>query len=275
MTRRSSTRAQAQEFYGQMVEDDAGASASLTQRDPHPSPEFPPPMPNSGTRVGGEREQVWQAGGGETTTDLTARARALYEGSAVPVREIARLAGVSERTLYKYVEKHGWKKRYARVPRGLAAAQANRGQGWQATAGFAPVKGAGGRFVRREDIGKPFAAGMKALDPAGHARADAACSHAAAARAPRRGRCAGRALGRRERPRHPRRGAGARRPRRPRCRAGQQAGALAAGPVARARAGDVAQGRAGVDGNDDRRVGAGGACLAFSRPLKREAGAPE
>ena len=93
----------------------------------------------------------------------------------MPVREIARLAGVSERTLYKYVEKHGWKKRYARVPRGLAAAQANRGQGWQATAGFAPVKGAGGRFVRREDIGKPFAAGMKALDPAGHARADAAC----------------------------------------------------------------------------------------------------
>ncbi|MGA7975355.1 MAG: helix-turn-helix domain-containing protein, partial [Pseudolabrys sp.] len=64
-------------------------------------------------------------GGGETTdppslrsgeTSLTARARALYEGSAVPVREIARLAGVSERTLYKYVEKYRWKKRYARVP---------------------------------------------------------------------------------------------------------------------------------------------------------------
>lgn len=120
-------------------------------------------------------------GGGEVPanqTDLTARARALYEGSAVPVREIARLAGVSERTLYKYVEKYRWKRRYTIVPRGLAAAKANRGRGWQATAGFAPVKGAGGRFVRREDAGKPFAAGMKALDPAGHARADAACSHA-------------------------------------------------------------------------------------------------
>ena len=111
-------------------------------------------------------------------TDLTARARALYEGSAVPVREIARLAGVSERTLYKYVEKYGWQKRYARVPRGLAAAQANRGQGWQAKAGFAPVKGVGGRFVRRDDIGKPFAAGLKALDPAGEARAAAACDEA-------------------------------------------------------------------------------------------------
>jgi AcrR family transcriptional regulator len=166
MTRRSSTRAQAQEFYGQMVRD-ADDQASRTKETPTLT------LPLSG----GGKESV-ASGGGETTTDLTARARALYEGSAVPVREIARLAGVSERTLYKYVEKHGWKKRYARVPRGLAAAQANRGQGWQATAGFAPVKGAGGRFVRREDIGKPFAAGMKALDPAGHARADAACSHA-------------------------------------------------------------------------------------------------
>ena len=166
MTRRSSTRAQAQEFYGQMVRD-ADDQASRTKETPTLS------LPLSG----GGKESV-ASGGGETTTDLTARARALYEGSAVPVREIARLAGVSERTLYKYVEKHGWKKRYARVPRGLAAAQANRGQGWQATAGFAPLKGAGGRFVRREDAGQPFAAGMKALDPAGHAHADAACSHA-------------------------------------------------------------------------------------------------
>ena len=166
MTRRSSTRAQAQEFYGQMVRD-ADDQASHTKEPPTLT------LPLSG----GGKESV-ASGGGETTTDLTARARALYEGSAVPVREIARLAGVSERTLYKYVEKHGWKKRYARVPRGLTAAKANRGRGWQATAGFAPVKGAGGRFIRREDIGKPFAAGLKALDPAGHAQAAAACSHA-------------------------------------------------------------------------------------------------
>ncbi len=112
------------------------------------------------------------------STDLTARARALYEGSAVPVREIARLAGVSERTLYKYVAKHGWRKRYANLPRGEAAAAANRGRRVMPAPGFAPAKGAGGRFIRREDAGVPFAAGLKALDPAAQARAAAACDEA-------------------------------------------------------------------------------------------------
>jgi hypothetical protein len=72
--------------------------------------------------------------------DLTARACALYENSAVPVREIARRAGVTERTIYKYAQKGGWKARYA----------------WQ----FAPIKGVGGRFIRRADKGKPFARGL-------------------------------------------------------------------------------------------------------------------
>ena len=45
--------------------------------------------------------------------------------------------------------------------------------------GFAPAKGAGGRFIRREEIGQPFAAGLKALDPAAEARAAAACAAAA------------------------------------------------------------------------------------------------
>ncbi len=35
---------------------------------------------------------------------------------------------------------------------------------------MAPVRGAGGRFIRREEKGQPFAAGLKALDPAAHAR---------------------------------------------------------------------------------------------------------
>jgi hypothetical protein len=159
MTRRSSMRAQAQEFYGQMVEDER-APVSARKNAPDPSP-----------------SQASRAGGGEIT-DLTARARALYEGSAVPVREIARLAGVSERTLYKYVDRYGWKRRYRVVVCGEAAVQANRGRGWQATAGFAPVKGAGGRFVRHEDASKPFAVGLKALDPAAQAHAAAACSQA-------------------------------------------------------------------------------------------------
>ena len=58
--------------------------------------------------------------------DLTARIRALYEDTSVPVREIAAIAGVTERTLYKYVEKHGWTKRYHLLPRGRAAAAHSR-----------------------------------------------------------------------------------------------------------------------------------------------------
>ena len=52
--------------------------------------------------------------------------RALYEGSAVPVREIASLAGVTERTVYKYAAKHAWKPRYAWTPDGRAAARLAR-----------------------------------------------------------------------------------------------------------------------------------------------------
>ena len=48
-------------------------------------------------------------------TALTRRARRLYEETAVPVAEIARLCGVTERTLYKYARKGGWKPRYAWV----------------------------------------------------------------------------------------------------------------------------------------------------------------
>ena len=96
----------------------------------------------------------------------------------MPVGEIARLAGVTERTLYKYVEKHRWKKRYRVLPRGEAAARANSGRRWRHDEAFAPAKGAGGRFVRREDKAKPFVTGLKALDPGGRARALADCAAA-------------------------------------------------------------------------------------------------
>lgn len=182
MTRRSSLRAQAQEFYREMVRD-ADDRDSLTEVPPTPDPSPPrASLAGGGEKsVLGERDQAAASGEGEAT-DLTARVRALYEGSAVPVRDIARLAGITERTVYKYVARHGWKKRYARKPRGEAAAEVNRGQGWQAAPGFAPdvapVRGAGGRFIRREDNGQPFAAGLKATDPAGEARAAAACAEA-------------------------------------------------------------------------------------------------
>lgn len=84
---------------------------------------------------------------------LTDEARDLYENSIVPVREIARLAGVTERTLYKYVERGNWKRR------NIALSQAMR-----------RAKGAGGRFIRREQIGEPHPTGLKALDPEGARR---------------------------------------------------------------------------------------------------------
>jgi hypothetical protein len=143
MTRRSSTRALAREIYRQAVEK------TLTPDPPSPD-------------------------GFGAQTGLTERVRALYEGSAVPVREIANLAGVTERTIYKYAAKHQWKPRYAWTPHG------SRPRAWRAGPNFTPAKGAGGRFIRRDDKDKPFAVGLKATDAPGAARAGAACTHAQA-----------------------------------------------------------------------------------------------
>jgi len=137
MTRRSSVRAQARRIYRD--------SKQVIAADP-PSP------------------------GGFGGQGLTERARALYEDSAVPVREIARLTGVTERTIYKYAAKHAWKPRYRWSP----------DRGWRAKAAFAPAKGAGARFIRREDKAKPFATGLKATDPAAAARASEECRRAQA-----------------------------------------------------------------------------------------------
>ena len=105
--------------------------------------------------------------------------RALYEHSAVSVAEIARLAGVTERTIYKYAAKEQWTPRYA------WAADGARRRGWRAgqriAPDFVPVRGAGGRFIRRADKDKPFAVGLKATDPAAAALAAAACRREQAA----------------------------------------------------------------------------------------------
>jgi hypothetical protein len=147
MTRRSSVRAQARRIY----RDSKQAHKAIT------------PLPNPPPQGGREQAEV-----GAGAPSLTARARALYEDSAVPVREIASVAGVTERTIYKYAAKHAWKPRYRWAP----------DRGWRARAKFAPAKGAGARFIRREDKGRPFATGLKALDPAGAARAAAECEQA-------------------------------------------------------------------------------------------------
>jgi len=148
MTRRSSVRAQARRNYR-----DLAAKAAPQKATPSPKNE----------------------------TDLTARVRALYEDSAVPVAKIAALAGVTERTIYKYVAKRGWKRRYCWAPPGsdqdLAAAP--RGRRWRPSPNFAPAKGAGSRFIRREDKDKPIAVGLKATDPGGASHAAAACGRAA------------------------------------------------------------------------------------------------
>jgi hypothetical protein len=172
MTPRMSVRAQAREIYRAMVAAKADAAHAPTTPTPDPSPQGG--GEKGAAQADGEKGAAQAAG----ELDLTARIRALYEDSAVPVREIARLAGVTERTLYRYVERHDWKRRYRVLPRGEAAAAANRGRRWRHEAAFAPVKGSGGRFIRREDKAKPFATGFKAIDPAGRARALADCAAA-------------------------------------------------------------------------------------------------
>ncbi len=112
----------------------------------------------------------------QTSPALTDQVRALYEDGVMPVVEIARLAGVTERTLYKYVERGGWRRRCP--VRGVEAAAANRGR--KRAPRPPQPKGAGGRFIPREEWGKPHASGLKALDAQGTGRAVAACNVAGA-----------------------------------------------------------------------------------------------
>ena len=171
MTPRRSVRAETQRLYREMA-GKGGLKLNATTPTPDPSPQ------------GGGEQALPGAGASQ---DLMAQVRALYEGSAVPVREIARRAGVSERTLYKYARKNNWTPRYAWMPDGARPPARPGRRRWtpaqekhHARAGqFAPGKGAGGRFIRRDDIGKPFARGIKALDPAGRAAAAVASAEAA------------------------------------------------------------------------------------------------
>jgi predicted transcriptional regulator len=63
------------------------------------------------------REERNRAGANDSLSLLTALARALYEESCVPISEIARLAGVHERTLYKHARRHRWRRRNVRAMR--------------------------------------------------------------------------------------------------------------------------------------------------------------
>jgi predicted transcriptional regulator len=158
MTRRSSQRALAREIYREMASQTPliPADAGIQGDQAGPADSCP------GSQLARGRAEGEQ--------NLTQKARSLYENSAVPVAEIARLCGVTERTIYKYAAKERWTPRYR-----WAATHPRR---WRAEARVAPVKGAGGRFVRRADKGQPFASGLKATDPRAAAQAAAACAAA-------------------------------------------------------------------------------------------------
>jgi len=181
MTRRMSTRARAQEIYRET------AAAQPSTAPPH-APLIPAPAGIQDDRArlshavpGSPLPRGRAEGENLTAQSLTEKVRALYEGSAVPVAEIARLAGVTERTLYKYAQKGRWKGRYAWTDSRIDAGGAKRRRraAGEKQLAFAPVQGAGGRFIRRADKDKPVARGLKATDPPGARRANAACAQAA------------------------------------------------------------------------------------------------
>jgi hypothetical protein len=184
MTPRTSVRALARKIYTKISADEArkeevSAHTEAGTPTPNPSPQGggEQAVPNGDAARRAEKKPY--VAPPAVGPDLMAQVRALYEDSDVPVREIARRAGVTERTLYNYVERYAWRRRYKLVARDEAVAAANRGRSLQPRDGFAAAKGAGGRFIRREDAGKPHASGLKALDPAARAEAEADCAEAA------------------------------------------------------------------------------------------------
>jgi hypothetical protein len=91
------------------------------------------------------------------------RLRQLYEQSALPVREIARIAAIAERTLFSYVQRGGWKRRNWRQARYDAARPA-------------PPEAAG-RMSADEDAGhtaQAYVAARKLVDETSEAAAVAA-----------------------------------------------------------------------------------------------------
>ena len=131
-----------------------------------------PPPPTRPPQGGGEkasREETVQPGRCSTAgrrarsrlTLVTHEARALYEAGVVPVRDIARLCGVSVRTLYHHVNGKGWKRRRASMPRDAAKSARQKR-----------------RYRERMALQAALPRGLKARDPAGQATALAAAKRA-------------------------------------------------------------------------------------------------
>jgi hypothetical protein len=84
---------------------------------------------------------VAEAEGLEPAADpsFAGQLRHLYEHSALPVREIAKIAGIIERTLYSYASKGGWQRRNWRHAAYRGARVVPAGTGFPETPGVAPT----------------------------------------------------------------------------------------------------------------------------------------
>ena len=152
LRRDRSTLADAQRRYNAVADDDAALKNT-----PLPNP---PPQ-------GGKAQAVLVAKSEfnieSNLTLLSLQARALYEARVVPVREVARLCGVSVAGLYYHVRRQGWLRRRALVSRDKAKSERQRLR-YQALKAARP----------------PAPRGLKARDPDGQAHALAKVDRAAA-----------------------------------------------------------------------------------------------
>jgi hypothetical protein len=158
LRRDRSLLADAQRRYNAVAGDDAPRQASA------PTPD---PSPQRAARAGGGERAVLGVGeesnNDAALTPLTREARALYEGRVVPVREVARLCGVSVAGLYYHIRKHRWRRRRSDVPRDPAKSERQRRR-YQALKALRPAA----------------PRGLKARDPDGQARALALTERATA-----------------------------------------------------------------------------------------------
>jgi AcrR family transcriptional regulator len=148
---------------------------------------LPPTAPSKGLsflasarrRLGG-----WSDGGTTprtaNTTPLTAKARALYEGRVVPVRDIAKLCGVSVATLYHHAHKRGWTMRNAAPVKGGARDKDRRRAQRNALVPKSPgglmsravvAPGVSVRDPQQQEAALAQASGAQALADAAHAQA--------------------------------------------------------------------------------------------------------
>jgi hypothetical protein len=158
LRRDRSMLADAQRRYNAAAGDDAPRQASA------PTPD--PSTPRAARAGGGERAVPGvkdESNDAAALTPLTHEARALYEGRVVPVRELARLCGVSVAGLYYHIRKHRWRRRRSDVPRDPAKSERQRRR-YQALKALRPAA----------------PRGLKARDPDGQARALALAERATA-----------------------------------------------------------------------------------------------